>query len=242
MLLKDICIFPAVQTGATGYAAKALRCRGLRVVNEPCDEVTHLLLPVPSRIDVQPLLAQLPDDVTVIGGNLEFPDSIDLLKDERYLAKNAMITAHIAVRLATERLKVILAGCPVLVLGWGRIGKCLTGLLQALGANVTVAARKPADRAMAEALGNQSCDLLTLKYNMRRFRVIFNTIPSPVLGEEELSRCRDDCVKLELASTDGMVGHDIIIARGLPGKYAPESSGNLIADTVMRLLTERMGR
>jgi len=237
--MMDTVIVPAVQTGATGYAAKALRCRGLRVVNEPCDEVTHLLLPVPSRIDVQPLLAQLPDNVTVIGGNLEFPDSIDLLKDERYLAKNAMITAHIAVRLATERLKVILAGCPVLVLGWGRIGKCLTGLLQALGANVTVAARKPADRAMAEALGNQSCDLLTLKYNMRRFRVILNTIPSPVLGEEELSRCRDDCVKLELASTGGMVGDDVVIARGLPGKYAPETSGNLIADTVLRLLAER---
>lgn len=177
-----------------------------------------------------------------MGGNLDLPDSVDLLKDERYLAKNAMITAQIAIRLAAERLNVILAGCPVLVLGWGRIGKCLTKLLQTLGANVTVAARKPADRAMAEALGNQSCDLHTLTYNMRRFRVIFNTIPFPVLGEEALSRCRDDCVKLELASTDGMVGHDIIVARGLPGKYAPESSGNLIADTVMRLLTERMGK
>ena len=47
--------------------------------------------------------------------------------------------------------------------------------------------------------------------------------------------CRKDCVKIELASTDGIAGSDILTARGLPGTYAPETSGKLIAATVLRL-------
>ena len=111
--------------------------------------------------------------------------------------------------------------------------------LQAVGAEVTVAARKPSSRAMVEALGMDSIEIDGLSHILRRYRVIFNTIPSPVLDAAQISYCREDCVKLELASVNGMEGKDIIVARGLPGKYAPESSGNLIAESVVRLLAER---
>jgi hypothetical protein len=52
-------------------------------------------------------------------------------------------------------------------------------------------------------------------------------------------QCREDCVKIELASKDGMEGDDIIIARGLPGIHLPESSGELIAETFLRLCCGR---
>ena len=239
MLLKEPVIYPALDNESLQYAARALQYRGIRVADAPCAEVTHLLLPVPCRISMDSILAQLPPDVIAIGGGLKLPNSIDLLQDECYLAKNAMITAHIALRLAAEQLKVIPAQCPMLVLGWGRIGKCLAKLLQAVGAEVTVAARKPSSRAMVEALGMDSSEIDGLSHILRRYRVIFNTIPSPVLDAAQIRYCREDCVKLELASVNGMEGKDIIVARGLPGKYAPESSGNLIAESVVRLLAER---
>ena len=42
-------------------------------------------------------------------------------------------------------------------------------------------------------------------------------------------------IAMELASSPGMSGDHIISARGLPGKYAPEESGKLIAETFIRL-------
>ena len=47
-----------------------------------------------------------------------------------------------------------------------------------------------------------------------------------------------DAVAVELASTPGMAGDNIISALGLPGKMAPESSGKLIAETFLRLSKE----
>ena len=44
------------------------------------------------------------------------------------------------------------------------------------------------------------------------------------------------CLKIDLASCPGILARDTIYARGLPGIHAPESSGQLIADTVFRLL------
>ena len=137
------------------------------MVSEPCSQVTHLLLPVPSfgpdggvigGGNLSTLLTLLPKDITVIGGNLDRPEldyyaTIDLLQNECYLAHNANITAHCALELVLDQLPVILDGCQVLIIGWGRIGKCLGKLLQQLGAQVSVCARKESDRSMLAALG-----------------------------------------------------------------------------------------
>lgn len=47
-----------------------------------------------------------------------------------------------------------------------------------------------------------------------------------------------NCLKIELASLPGIAGDDVIPARGLPGIYVPESSGKLIADTLLHRLQE----
>ena len=55
-----------------------------------------------------------------------------------------------------------------------------------------------------------------------------------------MANCRKDCVKIELASTDGMAGDDIVIARGLPGVHLPESSGELIAKTFLKYYSRKV--
>ena len=135
--------YPANHSAAVLAAAEHLKSKGYGIVSRPCESVTHLILPVPSfdsdgnlkgGSDPDSLLAQLPAQVTVVGGNIpenRFPGHpvMDLLKDEQYLADNAALSAYCALRLAMMELPISLRGCKVLILGWGRIAKCLAALL-----------------------------------------------------------------------------------------------------------------
>jgi dipicolinate synthase subunit A len=169
--------------------------------------------------------------VTVIGGNLDgsFP-KIDLLRDEQYLAENAAITADCALRLLAQHLPIPFRACPILIIGWGRIGKCLAAMLKNLDAEVTVAARKPSDLGLLTALGYKTAEIGSL--DPERYRAIVNTAPAPVLSPG------GNALKIDLASRLGMAGEDVIWARGLPGKMLPEASGALIARCVLRYLQE----
>lgn len=195
------------------------------------------LFPVPTGA-----VTQTPNPGTlVIGGKLDrrsFPDCtrLDLLEDEMYLAKNARLTAECALRILQEKLPGAILGCPILVIGWGRIGKCLARLLRSIGARVTVAARKPADLGMLAALGYDAAAMDKMPELLPRMRVVVNTAPAPVLGEEAISRLPTNAVKLDLASARGLAGEDVLWARGLPGKMLPEASGQLIAERVLTLL------
>lgn len=227
-------IYPIGTTDAIRYAAEHLR---LPLVDHPTPDATHLLLDVPLRqTAIEPVLAMLPPGIVVIGGNLDIPvlegyRKIDLLTDPEYLAQNAAITAHCAIKLALPCLDITLACCPVLILGWGRIGKCLAVLLKNLGAEVTVAARKESDRAMLKALGYRAVGFEQLSKFLHGFRLIYNTVPEKILSDS--TTFSTDCVKIELASRPGLPG-TAIDGRGLPGKLAPESSGKLIAETILR--------
>ena len=241
-------IFPATRSPALLAASDTFKTKGYGVVDRPCEGVTHLLLPVPSLEkdgtirgggELAELLTLLPKSIVIIGGYLpEIPGyrCIDLLKDPTYLADNAYITAHCAIRIAMTQLKVTFRDCKVLVIGWGRIGKCLTRLLRGLDADITVAARKETDRAMAHALGYNAIDIQEIGTNPDAYRLIFNTVPSPILTPEQTAECRDGCVKIDLASVQGLEGSDVLWARSLPGIYAPESSGSLIARSAIRLM------
>lgn len=235
--MKRILLFSCGQTKALTYACRQLQKMGFAFTDKPSQQVTHLLLPAPLK-EVETLssiLSQLPDDITIIGGKLPpIPDSyqiFDLLKDETYLAKNAAITAHCALKLAMAQLPCTLDNCPVLIVGWGRIGKCLAQLLQQIGAHVTVSARKATDRAMLKAL---HYDTVTIDHiDPAQYRIIFNTAPHLILPD-----CPGDALKIDLASVAGITGPDVIWARGLPSKDAPESSGALIAKHIADYLTK----
>lgn len=237
MKLDKRLIYPVGTTEAIGFAARYLR---MPLVDHPTPDATHLLLDVPLRhSDLESILERLPSRITVIGGNLSIPEladyrKIDLLQDEEYLAGNAAITAHCAIKLALPHLRVTLNRCPVLILGWGRIGKNLAKLLRGLGADVTVAARKESDRAMLRALGYRAADVQELSKLLHGYRLIYNTVPEKILSDS--TTYANDCIKVELASLPCLPGTDIIDGRGLPGKLAPESSGRLIAETILRRL------
>jgi len=230
-------LYPIGITKSCRHAAALLKQAGIPVIDHPSPEVTHLMLDILPRCDqnLNYTLSMLPPDVIVIGGNLDPTNNRawNLLSDEIYLAQNAAITAHCALKLAIENIHTTFADTPTLILGWGRIGKCLAAMLKSLNCPVTVAARKPSDRAMLLALGYNTQD--TASVCLKNCSLLFNTVPNMLLTKDALAPY-PDLIKIELASSPGMEGENILSARGLPGIHAPISSGRLIANTILRYL------
>lgn len=248
--MKVPVFFTAGKGDALTCAQEVLRRHGIQFADTPSTAVTHLLLGVPSFEKdgllkgggcLADILSKCKQDIMVIGGNLgnsvlENYRRIDLLQDPYYLAENADITAHCAIKVALRHMRFTWKGCPVLVIGGGRIGTCLAKLLKGSGAQVCVATGQK--RALWEVLGYDTLDSQNLGYSLGRFRVIFNTAPTLMITEEALPYCQKDCIKIELASQPGIAGNDVINARGLPNLEAPETSGELIARTVLRRYQE----
>lgn len=248
MTLKPVYCLGA--TAALRYAKTFLDSSGVPVAESPGWNTGHLLLDVPTfrpgsflsdNRNLHTLLSSLPRDVTVWGGNLEHPDlkeyhTVDLLQDEEYLKENAAITAHCTLKIAAPLLQTTWAQTPTLVIGWGRIGKCLGALLKSLNCPLTVAVRSKKDREELEALGYRAVDTADLRPELPQQRIVINTVPAPVLTDADFEG--SSCVKIDLASQRGIAGEDVLWARGLPGIHAPESSGRLIADTFLRLSKE----
>ena len=249
--MDQLLLYPVGSTASCQYASIFLERGGFTLTDHPCPEITHLLLDIPSFDEkgflkdgtcLKGLLRMLPENVTIIGGHLNQPflenhRKIDLLQDPYYLAHNAAITAECALRVSFPHLKTTLDDSPALILGWGRIGKCLARLLSSLGCPVTVAARKDCDRAMLEALGYDAVDFSDIARPLSRCKILFNTVPNLPLHSDTLNLQKNG-IAIDLASFPGMQGAAVIPARGLPGKYAPESSGRLIAKTILRLCKE----
>lgn len=241
----------AGSTHASLHAAWLLSQADLQVNQFPGWDIGHLLLDVPSfrpgsflsqEQNLDTLLNSLPHDITIWGGNLEYPSlagfhQVDLLKNESYLQENAAITARCALKLALPLLHTLPQDSPVLVIGWGRIGKYLAVLLKEKGYPVTVATRRDETRAVLTNLGYEAVDCDSLSSCLPDMRLIINTAPSPILSQEDAALCRN-CIKMDLASKKGIAGDDVIWARGLPGIHASEESGALIARTILDLLKE----
>lgn len=245
--MKNMLLYPIGTTDAVRFAVSFLHKQGIPLVDHPTPEVTHLLLDIPSFAPdgalrsggaVEKILEMLPPNTIVVGGNLNHPAlanhrTVDFLQDEAYLAMNAAITADCALRVAGKHILTTFADTPTLIIGWGRIGKCLAQLFKGMGADVTVAARSETARAALLSLGFRTVDMHA---PLNSYRLIINTAPEPVFPQE-ITRCRS-CVKIDLASRKGLAGDDVIWARGLPGVLAPESSGQLIASTFLRFRKE----
>ena len=135
----------------------------------------------------------------------------------------------------------------VLVLGFGPVGRALAVRLAALGARVTVAARRPVQRAMAEELGLRAVPLTELAAAAAAFDTVVNTIPAPVLTTQVLAALPKGSLIVDLASKPGgtdfaaarRLGHTALHALSLPTVWAPETAGEALARTVQTILQER---
>jgi dipicolinate synthase subunit A len=234
-------------------------------------EVDHIILPLPvsqdgeyinapfssRKIAASELIPHIKNGGIVFGGKFDDAsrkifinsgiETIDYFDREELNVLNAVPTAEGAVQIAMEETASTIYGQNILITGFGRISKVLIKILNGMGANVTVTARKYSDLAWAEIYGCKSVHTSSLHECIDKFDIIFNTVPAVLFDEYMLNKLRKDTLMIDLASKPGGVDFDIagklglkvIWALSLPGKVAPVSSGEIIAGTVLNILKER---
>lgn len=174
------------------------------------------------------------------------PSGFFVRKSSRGYTANVPPTAEGAVQIAMEELPITLHGARVLVLGFGRLGKLTAHRFAALGARVSIAARKWADLAWGEAYGYAAEHIERLDGFLCGYDLVVNTVPRKVLTAHRLADLRPGCLVIDLASKPGGVDLDaashlgvrVIWALSLPGKVAPVTSGKIIRDTIYHILNE----
>lgn len=171
---------------------------------------------------------------------------LDIMKREELAVLNAISTAEGAIQIAINETPKNVHGNNVLVLGFGRIGKILSKMLDGIGAKVACEARKTTDLAWIKAYGYEPINLIELKENLNRFDIIINTIPFIVLDKEMLQEVKKDALIIDLASNPGGVDKQAVKELGikfnwalsLPGKVSPITSAEFMKETVINMFKE----
>ncbi|MBO5702449.1 MAG: dipicolinate synthase [Clostridia bacterium] len=260
--------------GGDARIGEAVKCRDPK---SALSSASAVILPLPVTLDGATLNSENEEklklnaildysDALIFGG--KFNESflhaaevrkrrvIDYFESETLQIRNAVPTAEGAVSIAMQHLDKTVMGCRAAVVGYGRIGQMLAGLLLRMGAEVTVAARNLLQLAVAKNFGAKilrldpalpSGGLLPL-CESGAFDVVFNTVPARLFDAEVLSFMPADILLIDLSSVPGGVDFGVAKERGiravwalsLPGKYAPESAGSIICDTLMEYF-EREG-
>lgn len=233
-------------------------------VHAPRDPSCHVTLS-----EIADLLKRAPR-LTLFGGKLpqkfidgakEFDPTATRVTDyydsEVLQLRNAYITAEAALMTAMELTDRTLRDTSVAVLGYGRIGKYLARLLRALGADVTVCARREETLFEAAAEGCHPL-LITASDPMsgmasicRDHPILFNTVPAHILPRDLLMGLQPDTFLIDLASAPFGVSDDhvreaaaqnglrYLRAPSLPGSYAPRDAGRAIAECILGMVTHR---
>ena len=207
----------------------------------------HLFAPLRTRpILLEEVLANFHGDL-LFGGLLPTAlpfkgKKIDYYAAREVVWRNAALTAECAVGLSIISIPQGLEGLPVLICGAGRIGLLLAKKLAALGASPLVAARREDSLAEARANGFRAAAYEDVPY--RRFLLVCNTVPAPVLTRERLAALPAGATLMELASPPGgfdrneaeKAGLHTISAGGLPGKYCPAGAAAVLGEYIIKEL------
>lgn len=235
---------------------------GYRVVGlERAADAQAVVLPMPystdgvrikdTEITLDGLFSSLGARYPALGGRLDWNAYgtamrygvrlFDYYENESAQIKNAYLTSLAAVSLALERGEELL-GKRVLVCGYGRIGKILCRLLGSAGARVCVAARKEEDLSWIKVNGFEEVRYTRLKEHAHGIRLIFNTVPSKILGYDALCAF-GGATLIELASSACCDGEEasgagvcVLRAAALPGKYYPEAAGKILAYSAIEII------
>ena len=175
----------------------------------------------------------------------------DYYESEEVRRRNAELTAEGAISIAMQELPVALDEVRAAVVGCGRIGIALCRRLRALDAEVTAVSRSTESRAAAERYGCKTrlLDEESLKSLMHGYDVVFTTVPhrifhAEILSERETLPCGRSTLYIDLSSSPGSFdpaaardsGIRLLWALSLPGKYAPDSAGRVLARRMLELL------
>lgn len=257
-----------------GYTLRCLDIRNpekmqeqLAKLSEFLLETKMLILPIPiTKITDQKMFLtilnkNLNQDIMILGGCfteelrqlLQQRDlrALDFMEDEIVVEENAIATAEGAISELIRKSPYNIKDAKIIVTGYGKCGRALAIRLRALGARVTILARRKEVRKLAKKEGFYAADFAFGPEEAMGTTMVVNTVPAPVVTELILRELPKDAYILDIASAPGGVDFDVArecgirsdLLLGIPGKYAPMESAYILARAMERftLMESRKG-
>lgn len=173
---------------------------------------------------------------------------VELLDRDDIAIYNSIPTVEGALMMAIQNTDITIHGSQVIVLGLGRVGMSMARSLHALGARVRVGAKRPEHMARIYEMGITPFHVSEIKQQVHNADMIFNTIPHLILTAEVIAQMPQSTLIIDLASKPGGTdfryaerrGIKALLAPGLPGIVAPKTAGQIIANTLSRLIAEQI--
>jgi dipicolinate synthase subunit A len=237
----------------------------LKKLQEIVKDADKLILPIPvGKIENQGKLTEilnknLINGTIVMGGCfseaqvnlLEGRDIrfLDFMKDEIVTEENAVATAEGAIAELVSHSPYNVDEAKIIVTGYGCCGKAIARRLGAMGARVTVLARRRETRKEAKKDGFYAADYAFGPEEAMGAAMIVNTVPALVVTRSLIKELPRDAYILDIASEPG--GTDFEYARecgiradlvlGIPGRYAPKESAYILERSIERFLRKNDG-
>lgn len=203
----------------------------------------------PNKKFVAEDLENLPNTCTLVCGNI--PESqafilakkqikhINVLQDEVFAMQNSRLTAEgILADILTCSPKSIYDN-KILILGNGRVGKATGALLAKVGAEFSICSHDHKNFAISYLFSQKNYFKNDFLQNLNNFDVIINTIPAEVIPRTMYKNIKKDCLFLEIASVQTIVGDvdfTYKLCPALPQKYSAETAGKYLFECIEKML------
>lgn len=231
------------------------------------NEADVLILPIPvtkgiDKDDLNEILNKNVKNDTIVMGGCFLPDQqrilqergicyLDFMEDEVVTEENAIATAEGAIAELIRNCPYNIEGAKIIVAGYGRCGRAIAKKLGALGARVTVLARRSEVRKQAKNDGFYAVDFAFGPEEAMGAVMLVNTVPAPVVTKLMIRELPRDAYILDIASAPG--GTDFTCAKesgisadlvlGIPGRFSPKTSAYILARAMERFtLVDSDGR
>lgn len=216
----------------------------------------YLFSIVPMKESIDDIVSCLNENHIVFGGminkgieskiNKKTNKVFDYFKREEVTIRNTVPTVQGILKAMIDNIEYTVHSSKCAVFGYGRVAKVTADVLHSLGADVTVCARKLGDISSAEIKGMKGCLINDFNMISNKFDIIINTVPSVIIDRKILENVRDDCLIIDVASapygTDFAVAYELGLnamqCPSLPGKVAPKTAGEIIADAIINIIKE----
>lgn len=171
----------------------------------------------------------------------------DILTNSQLKILASIITAEGVLGIAIQETNTTIHNLKVLILGFGRTGKMISKVFDAVGARVSVEARKPEDLAWIDAYNYEKIDLKDLDNYLGKFDLVINTIPANVLNNEKLKLFKQGSVLINLPTITetkidiheaNKLGVKYIWASSLPQLVAPMTYAEKIKEVIFNIIEE----
>lgn len=167
---------------------------------------------------------------------------IEYMGSDSVAYKNAVATSEGAIAQAIIMSDINLHKSNVLLAGFGRCGEIIADRLAGFKCSVTVMETDEIRKTKAYVYGYNVTNEEELCEDGKKYQFLFNTVPYVIFNSKVLKKFSNNITIIDIASKSGGVDFEFCRvnhikachALGIPGKYAPETSAQVLLSVIKK--------